>query len=283
MKFLKTKFSDSEGHISNFLGKNNSLLCLERNEAINEEIKVQFVTKFIEDLVEKNIITSEIINSVDNLNAWSIDFPSWHGDFDERIGKKIFIIGSEPHIHNKYLQTVYGFNGETHVDDYLDKNKCHPIFGFISEIVSSKFKISKENALRECYLTDLFPLSPFRGNGKTVGSPEKLQKILGKNGNWIKLRYNYARQNLPFEIKNVKPELIITQGKEVFDEVLNILNIDEKVERISIKPTAGKRQFIRTVKWNNLTIISVPHIGSQRMRTFWNNNIDSVKNAIVEI
>ncbi len=265
------------------MGRNNSLLCLENNVTINEDVKLQFVSKFIEYLIEKKFITTEIINSIDDLNAWSIDFPSWYGDFDESIGKKIVIIGSEPHIHNKYLQTVYGFNGETHLDDYLDTRKCHPIFGFISELVSHKYKISKGQALKECYLTDLFPLSPFRGNGKSVGSPEKLQKLLGQNGNWVELRHNYAKRNLAFEIEQVNPEIIITQGKDVFDEVVKILKIETKAEWIPIKPSTGKRQFIRTVTWNNRKIISVPHIGSQRMRTFWNNNIHLVKEAISEI
>lgn len=283
MEFLKIKFNDRHDIIKNFFSKNNSLLCLEKNETINEQAKLQFVENFIDSLVEKRILTTEILNSVDDLNAWSIDFPSWHGNFDEKIGKKILIVGSEPHIHHKYLQTVYGLNGEKEVDHYLDEEKSHPIFRFISELVSHKFNISKEAAIKECYLTDLFPLSPYRGNGKSVGSPEKLQKILGKSGNWAKLRYNYALQNFMYEIREVKPQIIITQGKDVFTEVVKILDITEPPQRIAIVPSSGKRQFLRTVKWNDLTIISVPHIGSQRMRTFWNKNIDLVKDAISDL
>jgi hypothetical protein len=281
MKFLKIKFGDSQEYINHFVTINNSLLCLEKNDMVNDEIKANFVSQFIDKLIQKEIINSEIINAIDDLNAWSIDFPSWYGNFDEQIGKKILIIGSEPHIHNKYLQTVYGFNSEKSIDDYLYNS--HPIFKFVSELVSYKLKISKEDALKECYLTDLFPLSPFRGNGKSVGSTDKIQKVIGNKGSWVSLRHNYAKQNLSYEIENVKPELIITQGKEVFEEVIKILNIHEKINFISITPSSGKRQFIRSVKWNSLTIISVPHIGSQRMRTFWNNNIDAVKNAMLEI
>lgn len=281
MEFLKQKFFDNNGYLSNFLGHKNLLLKLEGKDddsAVSEEIKKAFASQFIDKLVEKNILNQPIINSVTDLNPWSIDSPSWHGEFDEKRGKAFFIIGSEPHIHNKYLQTVYGFHSQKEIEAYL--NDSHPIFRFISEILSYKYGISKEEVLKECYLTDLFPLGPFRGNGLNVGTVKSLQKVIGENGSWTNIRYSYAKENLPFEINNVKPKLIITQGKQVFEEVVEILAIKEQRKKVDIQPAKGKKQYIRSVSWNNIRIISVPHIGSRRMRTFWHNNMDLIKEAI---
>lgn len=283
MEYLKQKFSDHNNNIKSFLTNENCLLCVEKNDQILETTKKDFVKNFIDNLLEKKIINEEFRHLFDetSANAWSIDFPSWHGAFDEEKGRKIMIIGSEPHIHYKYLQTVYGFNNERELGDYI---KDHPIFRFISVLLHHRFNVSKEEeVLKECYLTDLFPLSPFRGNGVNVGSTDQLQEVIGNTGNWVEIRYKYAKGNLPFEIENVKPELIITQGKAVFEEVVKILDIKENVNLIPIPTKEGKNQFIRTVKWNGIDIISVPHIGSKRMRTFWNNNIDKVKEAMMKL
>ena len=285
MEFLKQKFYDNKGYLNTFLGPKNFLLKLEESKdedsGVPEEIKKAFVKQFIERLVKQNILNQSIINSVTDLNPWSIDFPSWHGEFDEKKGKAFFIIGSEPHIRNKYLQNVYGFHGQKEIEAYLSDS--HPLFRFISEILSYKYDISKEEVLKECYLTDLFPLSPFRGNGLKVGSATSLQKVVGENGSWTNIRYSYANKNLPFEINNVKPKLIITQGKQVFNEVIEILAIEEKRNKVGVQPAKGKKQYIRSVSWNNIGIISVPHIGSQRMKTFWNSNMDLIKEAIDKI
>lgn len=281
MKYLKQKFSDSNNNIDSFLTSNNCLLNLENNNKILESAKIDFVERFIKKLLDDKIITDAFIKSVDNTNAWSVDFPSWNGEFNEERGKKIFIIGSEPHIHHKYLQTVYGFNNEKKLTEYI--NHSHPIFKFISDLLSHKLKISEEEVLKECYLTDLFPLSPFRVNGISVGSTDKLQLILNETANWKDIRHKYAKENLPIEISNVMPEIIITQGKIVFEEVIKILGIKSSVNKIKISSTKGKNQFIRSVKWNEIEIISVPHIGSKRMRTFWTNDMPKVKEAIMEV
>jgi len=281
MEYLKQRFFDENNNIKTFLTDDNCLLSLEHNKHIQENTKKEFVKKFVNKLLDKGILNEQFINSVDDINAWSIDFPSWHGIFDEKKGKRIFIIGSEPHIHFKYLQSVYSFNNERKLEDYLEND--HPIFKFISDLLSHKLNISKEEVLMQCYLTDLFPLSPFRGNGKSVGSTDKLQTVIGDTGNWIDIRYKYAKDNLPFEVENVKPEIIITQGKDVFKEVIRILDIKDKPKEIQVTPRKGKNQFIRSVKWKEYEIISVPHIGSSRMRTFWTNNMDKIKEAIMRL
>ena len=281
MKYLKEKFFDKNNCIDNFFIQKRRLLELERNVSIKEDVKKLFVEEFVKNIVDQKILSQETINSVPADNPWSIDFPGWIGEFDEEKGKKFFIIGAEPHIHFKYLQTVYGFNGEKAAATYVDNH--HPIFKFLSELLAHKFQLTKEDALDECYLTDLFPLSPLRGNGLSVGSADKIQFVIGQNDNWSAIRIKYAKANLAKEIEFVKPKIIITQGKEVLREVINALSITDKVTEIYIPAIKGKGQFIRKVLWNNILIISVPHIGSQRMRTFWNSNIEQIKRVFSDI
>jgi hypothetical protein len=280
MKYLKTKFFDSNNLIDGFLETSNCLKKLESDQ-IPESVKKQFGQTFIKGLQDKNVINAETINAVNEKNPWSIDFPSWHGTFDESKGKKIFVIGSEPHIHHKYLQTVYGLNSTLSPTEYIKSG--HPIFKFLSSILHQRFGLSQEEVIEECYLTDLFPLSPFRGNGLKIGSTNKIQKVIGYNDNWPCIRYRYAKLNLIDEIEYVKPEVILTQGKEVFYEVLKILGIVEKAEEIAIIPKTGKKQYVRVTKWNNISVISVPHVGSKRMRTFWNENLNAVKEIMNQL
>lgn len=76
-------------------------------------------------------------------------------------------------------------------------------------------------------------------------------------------------------------EIIITQGKEVLNVVLNALEVKEivkeKVREHYMPSLKGKGQFIRSTQWKNIPIISLPHIGSQQMRTFWNSNLEQIK------
>jgi hypothetical protein len=281
MQFLKDKFYDNASYLDNFLGTDNRLLNIEKSSKIDEQVKMDFVSQFTETLLSKGLISRTTLDSVDkNDNPWSIDFPSWTDSFDENRGKKILVIGAEPHIHFRFVQTVYGLNGENTVDSFIENN--HPLFKYLSEIIAFKFNISKTEALNECYLTDLFPLSPMRGNGLSVGSADKLQAAIGGE-HWQTIRFNYAREHLKKEIEGVKPELIITQGKDVLQEIAKILGVTTNLTEIPIVPKKGNRQFIRLTSWNKIPIISVPHIGSQRMRTFWNSCLTEVCQTISKI
>lgn len=277
MNFLKAKFFDKENCIDAFLDSGNKLYELEKNPNIPEETKRLFVEQFVRKIVELEIISQEAIQSAPESNPWSIDFPSWIGSFDETKGKRFLIIGAEPHIHFKYLQTVYGFHNEHPVNTYI--NDHHPIFKYLSALLAHRYQLTKEEALHECYLTDLFPLSPMRGNGLSVGSMDKLQSVIGQKERWEHIRMKYARTNLAKEIEFVKPQLVITQGKQVLGEVLNALDVRDRVKEVYIPAVSGKGQFIRQIEWKNILIISVPHIGSQRMRTFWNSNLEQIKDV----
>lgn len=280
MRFLKDKFFDQNNIIDTFLNSHNCLKRLEKNDQITEITKKKFTETFVRELINKNIISFESINTVSDENAWSIDFPGWYGEFDERKGKKVFVIGSEPHIYNKYLQTVYGLNNEVSIKSLLETG--HPIFKYISEILTGRFETSNQDILRDVYLTDLFPLSPFRGNSLRVGSTNKIQTVIGSTDKWSNIRYKYAQSNLSNEIKFVKPQIILTQGKSVFYEVVQILGCLNKRIKITIETETGKKQYVRATKWEKIPIVSVPHIGSQRLRTFWNNNLNTIKQIMSE-
>jgi hypothetical protein len=275
MQFLKNKFSDSNNYINSFLEVGNTLKNLEKNDTITEKMKRDFTKNFVEKLVSTGLIDQSTIDMFDDQNPWSIDFPSWHGNFVEDRGKKVFVIGSEPHIYHRYLQTVYGLNNEKTCDHFFEES--HSIFTFLSELLSTRLNMPKSLILDELYLTDLFPLSPCKGHGKSVGSPKAIQKLIGKGASWSSIRRNYAAYNLPSEIEGVKPSLILTQGKAVFTEVVKILAITDRSKKIAVKTASGRNQYVRITTWNKIPIISVPHIGSKRMATFWKNNINEVK------
>ena len=228
------------------------------------------------------IISEAAINCVENENPWSIDFPSWYDEFNLERGKKFFIIGSEPHIHHKYLQTVYGLNGEKDKNHFVHNG--HPIFKFVTEILSHRLSISMDEVLSDCYITDLFPMSPLRSKNNKVGSSDKIQDLIGNSDSWERIQKKYADKHLKNEILAVKPEIIITQGKSVFEKVIKILNIKDKTVVTPIVPKKGKRrQFLRRNNWNGIPILSAPHIGSRRFRTFWNQNLEAIKSEFKKL
>ena len=143
---------------------------------------------------------------------------------------------------------------------------------------------NNEDVLKECYLTDLIPFSPLKGEGTAVGSTAKIQSVINDKGVWVNIRREFAKISLQNEIEAVKPKLIIAQGKEVFEELIHVLMITEEPTLQAIIPiNAKKRQYIRKIRWKNIDIVSVPHIGSKRMATFWKNNLEEVSRVFNEI
>jgi hypothetical protein len=272
VKFLSDKFFDSNNLIKHFLIDKNQLLELETDSNISEKIKKDFRDSFLKAIVQKQIITNSVIQKIDDSkNPWSIDFPSWFGNFDENVGKQIFVIGSEPHIHYRYLQTVYGFNSKT------TTNPTAGILYYLVELLKDYLNVETgSQVLQECYLTDLIPFSPLKSKGTPVGSSAKIQNVIGNEGNWVEIRKAFAKMSLENEIKGVKPKLIITQGKEVFEQIVDIFQIKNAISYEPIIPQKGKKQYIRKINWNGITIISVPHIGSKRIGTFWKSNLSKI-------
>lgn len=277
MNFLLRKFFDAKCLIKkHFLTEKNELLKLETD--VSKELKKEFRDNFFCEILKKGIINQPIIDSVGQENPWSIDFPSWFGSFDEKKGKPVFIIGSEPHIQNEYLQTVYGLSSKTDVSALPD------MLFFLSELLKKYFKAeTKESVLEGCYITDLVPFSPYRNreNKIPVGTPESIQTVLGDNGNWTELRYNFAKESLLLEIEAVSPKIIIAQGEDVFKVVLSIIGITEsKIEYGFVELGAKKKKYkLRKIKCKEFTIISVPHIGSNNTKWIWKN--ESNRNKLI--
>lgn len=282
MEFLENRFYDKDKYSQRFIKKGNILLKLEEEGEIEMESKVLFVQNFIDAIVNDGIISQSAINSVDSeINPWSIDFPSWHGSFDLKKGKRFFIVGAEPHIHYRYLQTVYSLNGEE-TPTFFVKNK-HPIFSFLTEVLGDCLQLSKSEILGDCYITDLFPMSPMRSKETKVGSKSKIQDVIGDHDSWTRIRRKYARRHLTNEITSVNPEMIIAQGADVFGELESILDMERKTHKAPIIPQKGRREFIRSNIWQGIPVLSLPHIGSKRMRSFWINNLAMIKQVFCEM
>ena len=272
MKFLKQKFNDQSGLIDQFLLPGNVLKKLENQ--IPKDLARKFVNQFLEKMENEGIFNREIRDAVSDQNPWSVDFPSWYGPFDENAGKRFFIIGAEPHIHFEYIQSVYQLNGEA------GTTPRHEIFDFLVSLLGDKDDCDK--VLSDIYMTDLFPLAPKRGNGKHVGSTARLEELLKGVGSWHGLRRKYAKSNLAQEIEAVRPELVITQGKVVFDEVVFALSIESPATsfRIESRTKGVQNQSSRMVKWKNCKIISIPHVGTMRHRAFYRNQVGDVSRVL---
>lgn len=288
MDFLKHKFFDSANLIEEYLLTPTG--ALKPLEYLPESIKKGVRDNFFKGLkaIEAVGFKEETYNVVDEAtNPWSIDFPGWIGSFDPKIGKKVFVIGSEPHIHHKYLQTVYGFhtaNTETLNDSsrrYFEFG--HPIFRYLPHVLSSFLGVSEQEVLENCYLTDLVPFAPMKSKDNNVGSTNGINNLIKGTDDWRRIRRVYATDALADEILGVKPEIIVTQGKEVFYEVCQILLGSEfEVNQFPINKIKGKQQYVRMSKWGNIPILSVPHIGSKRMRTFWDVHIKEAECTVTE-
>lgn len=274
IQHLKKKFNDQENLIDQFLLPGNVLKQLENG--IPVEIKKRFVNGFLDKLVAEGILTTEQRTHAPETNPWSVDFPSWHGPFDTSRGKRFVVVGSEPHIHFPYLQSVYQLNGET-TDD-----SPHEMLKFLHEILSFNGE-SFEVILDELYLTDLLPLAPMRGNGTAVGSPEKLEAFLTSVGSWSALRREYATRHLADEIAAVNPQLVIAQGKDVFDQIIGFLNIDSPVKSCRIASTVGNAHNVRCVDWRTLKIVSLPHVGTRQHKGFYRRHAADVSSGLAQL
>jgi hypothetical protein len=289
MDFLKHKFFDSANLIEERLLTPTG--ALKQLEELPEDERKHFRDNFFRGLktIETVGFKEETYNVVDEAtNPWSIDFPSWIGPFDPKSGKKVFVIGSEPHIHHTYLQTVYGFhtaNTETLIKDSSSRyfETGQPIFRFIPHLLSSFLDVSEQEVLENCYLTDLVPFAPKRSRDKNLGSTNSINNLIKGTDDWRRIRRAYATNALASEILAVKPEIIVTQGKEVFYEVCQVLlGSGFEVGHFPIKKIKGKQQYVRISKWGTIPILSVPHIGSKRMRTFWGAHIEEAKCTVTE-
>lgn len=274
LQFLQKKFNDQQNLIDHFLLPGNVLKQLE--DGIDLEVKKRFVNGFLDKLVADKILTQEQRSHAPESNPWSVDFPSWHGPLSPDRGKRFFVVGSEPHIHFPYLQSVYQLNGEK-----TDRTP-HEMLKFLHEILSFNGE-SFEEILNELYLTDLLPFAPMRGNGQIVGSPERLEAFLKSVGSWSQLRRTYAAQNLPEEILAVRPEMVIAQGKDVYDQLIDILDVNSPDKWRQIKTGERKSQYIRCIDWRGVKIVSVPHIGTRQHKGFYRRHAADVKAGIMEL
>lgn len=274
IQHLKKKFNDQENLIDQFLLPGNVLKKLE--DGIPVEIKKRFVNGFLDKLVAEGILTPEQRTHAPETNPWSVDFPSWHGPFDPSRGKRFVVIGSEPHIHFSYLQSVYQLNGETTTDS------PHEMLKFLHEILSFNGE-SFEEILDELYLTDLLPFAPMRGNRTAMGSPEKLEAFLTSVGSWSALRREYATRHLAEEIAAVKPQLVIAQGKAVFDQIIRFLHIEAPVKSCRIASTVGNAHNVRCVDWQTFKIVSLPHIGTRQHKGFYRRHAADARSGLAQL
>lgn len=254
---------------------------------------------------DQNIVKDHLRSLFNELNLnidvneqvnWAFDFPGWTGElnFGNKNVKKYMVIGLEPHIESFDFQITYGLSDYTPLSNEprfsIDKNKkdfiqCKNdssviwtnLFNLFTDegtyeaVVNSLDKGAMKTFLDNFYITDLCHFAP-QGQANAInGIP-----------NWPKVRSIVASAFLEKEIACINPELIVTQGSDVFSAV---------VATVGIRDIQNEEVLVGTQKWNiriatgtQYKVLSLPHIGSQMInRTFWRKNIQQVKSILKTI
>jgi hypothetical protein len=262
--------------------ENPTLFAKGRDEKIKEYVFENIISDASNKEVEKN----------DKKN-WAFDFPGWLGSIKD--GKLIMIIGQEPNVQNPPIQIVYGFHQNKDDDkdsaakrlfddgriaeENNEKKAGHKKLWFrVSELLKGTFGNQVE-VLQECYITDICHFAP-----SNCGTVKTINSILANNNTqkWEDIRSKVLEKYLRKEIEALSPKIIICQSDITYRTVTKILNTIEHKEFQMKYPKKGYK--IRFSKWeNNITVIGVPHIGSNFNITnkFWRHHISDVKNLIM--
>ncbi|PSR11777.1 MAG: hypothetical protein C7N36_14790 [Bacteroidetes bacterium] len=209
-----------------------------------------------QDLIDFNVFSSN--------KEWAFDFPGWIGEFNST-GRKVMIIGLEPHIQNNDFQITYSFGGDK--GDVFNSN--HFIWNRLHSLLFSE--LTFQEAVKKIYITDLCHFTP-------KGDAKRIKKI----PTWSKIRNKIADKYLKEEINIVNPEIIIAQGGDVFRFLKSRLKIKNKTHWIPTGYKKPAKYGIYTGTYDGRTVFGIPHIGSEHNLTynFWERKIESVKKII---
>lgn len=248
-----------------------------------------------QELVKKQLVhlTSLLGLNFEVDGYWAFDFPGWIGelDFNKSPVKKIMVIGLEPHIERFDFQITYGLSDMTPVSNEkrfsIDNSKSNFIrckddssliwtnlFKLLTNEIDRKAVLEEENEqrleefLHQFYITDLCHFAP-----------QDKANAVRKVSHWAKNRFKVADHFLKTEIEIIKPELIITQGTEVFNNLVRCLKL--KYFQTYLFDIGTQSQRIMIGQYNNSKIMSLPHIGSLTThRTFWMKNLEIVRETL---
>ena len=278
-------------HLENKYGKDVTDLLYNDGKITTENIKV--LSEEGQKIVQNhlNVIDEKInFNFIENEYKWAFDFSGWTGkiDFTSDRLKKYMVIGLEPHIERFDFQITYGLSDNTPISnesrfsidcekpEFIQcKNDSSLIWTnlfkllaseeTIKEVKDNKNEIKLKEFLNQFFITDLCHFAP-------QGSANLINKV----SKWSKIRESVANEFIKKEIEIINPEIIFTQGTDVFNTLKKILNIDEYMTY-----SLGNGS-VRVAQFGNIRIIGLPHIGSTMIhRTFWINNISNVREKLV--
>ncbi len=241
-------------------------LTLKKEES--QEILIKLNTA-----ANKKIIEDEIIKKF----TWAFDFPGYTGKFGPR---KYMVIGLEPHIEKRNFQKTYDIdtiakNYDIHVKNgncaggCLNVGNSWKLWKRLIELTSAPINSIEDwdKFFLQFYITDLCHFAP-------KGKANKIEEI-GKN-KWKKIRSNVAGQFLKDEILFVKPELIISHGREVAISVGEILKTFDKSMKLP--------QFIDTqVNGKKIKHVAIGHLASGSANPWWKKNESQVKRKMKSV
>jgi hypothetical protein len=244
-----------------------------------KEFLFNSANKQIENYIADGIILPEtnkkVLSKVNN--NWGFDFPGWLGTISE--GKKIMIIGQEPHILEPPVQIVYGFCqnlNESSQEAAQRLIKSNKLWYRVAELFKHQF-IDKHDVLENCYITDICHFAPSKCG--TVGVIET--KIFEHSQKWKTIRDKILSKYLEDEVHALSPSVILCQSAIAYESVIRVLSPQvRKAERMKY-PSKG--YMIKFAKWEDrVNIIGIPHLGSNFNITnkFWDNHLPDVLGLI---
>lgn len=246
-------------------------------------------------LVKKQIskINSLLDLGLDVENTdWAFDFSGWIGSLARKgESKRYMIIGLEPHIERYDYQITYGLSERTPKGEErfsIDSSetweiRCNDdssliwttLFKLMADdnqkkevLQHSNEKVLKE-FLHQFYITDLCHFAP-----------QDKAKAVHDIKDWKKIRAKVAGRYLQKEIEAVNPEVILTQGNGVFNELKGIL----KFRETESYPLNYNNWSIKTgvdLK-GNYKVLSLPHFGTLlNYKTFYKKHVDAVRKILI--
>jgi hypothetical protein len=277
-------------------GKNITDKLTQENRLYAENIRVKNSSdqKLVVEHLKELVLTLGIDLEIEESSRfWAFDFPGWIGelDFQREHVRKYMVIGLEPHIERFDFQITYGLSERTPLNNAerfkIRENNlicCEDdsdiiwtnLFNLFANdkvrksVYEQKDIISLMEFLNQFYITDLCHFAP-QGKAKAIQSINK----------WSSIRFDVAHHFIQDEIALINPEIVVTQGIEVFKSIKEILNINTS-ENYRI-PVGKQTWNINVARKNKMKIICLPHIGSQMIhRTFWMRYLNRVKDLLLD-
>ncbi len=277
MEFLRRQLFDEKNLICPLLIDDGLLRNPDEQHQLSEEIRKEIFLQFIDGLARySSYLPPEFEYNLQDLPL-TLSSPSWTGYLSPEKNNKVMVIGPTPIVTKDYFQCSYNFHSEAQSWDHFNRANATLLFRYVAELLGEIYDATPEVMLGQAYFTHVFPIGS-RFLKEIRRQPDGLIKEIVTP--WSQIRAAYARDHLQNEIQAVNPKLILVLGREAFFEVKDALSLAGALEFLKVGQPGIKQERIRAIKWKNINIVGIPHIGSNRNRKFWRRNVEEIGKTV---